>query len=170
MCGESGKYHIQKCRGINFIHKLFTCGSFVLHSKQVVEKATNSNEDFLAETLFPAREEAEETYTLSQDYRKLFEGAINYTKNTVSETTESQHAQRVRWWSVLALLRSLSSSPAAAASTLRERAKVAETTNVEEADEVGKNSVFDIANLWKTFHRMLIIGTRTIHNCFPKNL
>jgi hypothetical protein len=44
---------------------------------------------------------------------------------------------------VLALLRSIASSPAAAAATLRNRAAPAATTTVEEADEVGRRSVLD---------------------------
>jgi hypothetical protein len=50
----------------------------------------------------------------------------------------------VRWWSVLALLRSLASSPAAAAATLRNRAASADTQTVEEADAVGRRTVFDL--------------------------
>jgi superfamily II DNA or RNA helicase len=99
---------------------------------------------FLTETIFPEREEAEDTYNLSPEYRRLFDRAIRFAQKTVSESTGNNYRQRVRWWSVLALLRSLASSPAAAASTLRERARVANTETVEEADEVGRNSVFDI--------------------------
>jgi len=99
---------------------------------------------FLTETIFPDREEAEETYHLSPEYRHLFDRAIRFAQKTVSESAGNNYRQRVRWWSVLALLRSLASSPAAAASTLRERARVANTETIEEADEVGRNSVFDI--------------------------
>jgi hypothetical protein len=44
---------------------------------------------------------------------------------------------------VLALLRSLASSPAAAAATLRNRAAPAQTTTIEEADDAGRRSVLD---------------------------
>ena len=51
----------------------------------------------------------------------------------------------MRWWSALALLRSLGSSPAAAAATLRSRADNAEARTVEEADELGRRAVLDQA-------------------------
>src|SRR5262249_34900637 len=48
-----------------------------------------------------------------------------------------------RYWSMLALLRALASSPAAAAATLRSRSAVADTANEAEADEVGQRVVLD---------------------------
>jgi superfamily II DNA or RNA helicase len=97
-----------------------------------------------AETLFPEREEAEETYKLSEPYRKLFDKALRYAREKVSDRSGSYHRQRVRWWSALALLRSLASSPAAAAATLRSRATTAETESQEEADIVGRRTVLDL--------------------------
>jgi hypothetical protein len=52
--------------------------------------------------------------------------------------------QRVRWWSALALLRSLASSPAAAAATLRNRAATVDAETPEEADEIGQRTVLDL--------------------------
>lgn len=96
------------------------------------------------ETKFPEREEAEETYKLSPDYRKLFDKVLAYARETVIDSQGRQHRQRVQWWSALALLRSLASSPAAAAATLRSRAAVADTETPEEADQIGKQTVFDL--------------------------
>ncbi len=75
-----------------------------------------------ADTPFPEREESESTYKLSPEYKKLFERVLEYARETVRDTSGGQFHQRVRWWSALALLRSLASSPAAAAETLRNRA------------------------------------------------
>ena len=50
----------------------------------------------------------------------------------------------MRWWSALALLRSLASSPAAAASTLRIRAATIDAESPEEADEIGRRTVLDL--------------------------
>lgn len=97
-----------------------------------------------AETPFPERLETEETYELSPEYRKLFERVLAYARETVRDPAGNQHRQRVRWWSALALLRSLGSSPAAAAATLRSRAAAADTETVEEADEVGRRTVLDL--------------------------
>ncbi|MDE2126263.1 MAG: DEAD/DEAH box helicase [Armatimonadetes bacterium] len=96
------------------------------------------------ETPFPGRDEAEETYKLSEPYRKLFEKVLRYARETVADQTGGEHRQRVRWWSALALLRSIASSPAAAAATLRSRASTADTATVEEADAVGRRSVLDL--------------------------
>ena len=49
----------------------------------------------------------------------------------------------VRWWSALALLRALSSSPRAAEATLRTRAQVQDAESSEEADEIGARTVLD---------------------------
>lgn len=96
------------------------------------------------ETVFPEREEAEETYKLSDDYRKLFDRVLAYARETVLDETGQRHRQRVRWWSALALLRSLASSPAAAAATLRSRAAVADTETPDEADQIGRQTVLDL--------------------------
>ncbi len=97
-----------------------------------------------AETPFPEREEAEESYKLDKQYKKLFERVLRYAREAVKETKGSQHRQRVRWWSVLALLRSLASSPAAASATLRSRAAAADTETTEDADEIGRRTVLDL--------------------------
>src|SRR5581483_4270050 len=71
-----------------------------------------------SDTPFPYREEAEYTYHLSGDYKRLFERALKYAQETVKDRDGTHHRQRIRWWSALALLRALASSPAAAAATL----------------------------------------------------
>ena len=54
--------------------------------------------------------------------------------------------QRISWWSALALLRAVSSSPAAAAQTLAARALGAdeEVENIAQLDILGSQSVFDL--------------------------
>ena len=96
------------------------------------------------DTPFPDREELEESFALSPRYRKLFDRVLKYARETVQDDSGGARRQRVRWWSALALLRSLASSPAAAAATLRNRAAPADTETVEEADEVGRRTVFDL--------------------------
>ena len=63
----------------------------------------------------------EATYTLSPEYRQLFEDILNFARDYVA-TDDGARQRRVRYWSALALLRCVSSSPAAAAATLRSRA------------------------------------------------
>ena len=97
------------------------------------------------DTSFPDREEAEATYQLSPDYKALFDRVLDYARETVQDPEGGQHRKRVRWWSALALLRSLGSSPAAAASTLRNRAPVADAETLDEIDEIGRETVLDAA-------------------------
>jgi superfamily II DNA or RNA helicase len=99
-----------------------------------------------AETSFPDRLEREETYELTAEYRNLFDRVLAYARETVRDPDGGVHRQRVRWWSALALLRSLASSPAAAAATLRTRAAAADTDTIEEADEVGRRTVLDLGD------------------------
>jgi superfamily II DNA or RNA helicase len=96
------------------------------------------------DTPFPRREEAEATYGLTSEYRDLFRKCLEYAREVVSEGAGGGRRERVRWWSALALLRSLASSPAAAASTLRNRARTADAETPEEADEIGRRTVLDI--------------------------
>ena len=98
-----------------------------------------------ADTPFPDREYSEYNYKLGAEYQRLFERVLEYARETVKLPGESYH-QRVRWWSALALLRSLASSPAAAAATLRSRAATAGAETEAEVDEIGARTVFDLVN------------------------
>ena len=97
------------------------------------------------ETFFPEREETEATYEMSKEYRKFLDRVLRYCEESIRDEKGGRHRQRVRWWSALALLRCVSSSPAAAAATLRERNSTADTETPEQADEVGRRAVFDIS-------------------------
>ncbi|CAG0975645.1 RNA polymerase-associated protein RapA [Anaerolineae bacterium] len=101
------------------------------------------------DTPFPTREggDLEETYKLSDDYKRLFDRVLKYAREIVTDPANgNQHRQRVQWWSALALLRSLASSPSAAAATLRTRAASADTETVDEANEIGRRGVLDIVD------------------------
>jgi superfamily II DNA or RNA helicase len=97
------------------------------------------------ETPFPTRLIAEETYRLSPEYGAFLNRVIRYARETVLDE-RGRKRKRVRWWSVLGLLRSLASSPAAAAATLRNRSATVEAAGAEEADELGRNSVLDLVD------------------------
>lgn len=94
------------------------------------------------DTPFPERLDREATYSFSAEYRTLFEDILAFARAYVSADGESRRHQRVRFWSALALLRCVSSSPRAAAATLRSRAAV---DQVDEGDveEVGRRTVLD---------------------------
>lgn len=113
-------------------------------ARHFVQRRRADIEAFLdTETPFPKRLEREETYALSKPYRALFEKVIAYARESAQDESGGQHRQRVRWWSALALLRALASSPAAAATTLRNRAAMADTETVAEADVLGRRAVLD---------------------------
>lgn len=99
------------------------------------------------ETPFPKdRESKEVAYSLSPEYRALFDQVLDYARETV-RTGDGGVAKRVNWWSALALLRALASSPRAAAQTLRTRAASLEADNPNEADEIGRAAVLDLPDL-----------------------
>ncbi|MDO9530029.1 MAG: helicase-related protein [Syntrophales bacterium] len=113
-------------------------------SQYFVQRRRKDIEDYMEETTFPTRKEREETYTLSPEYKKLFDRALNYAREMVSTSDKSRIHQRVRWWSALALLRSLASSPDAAVATLRSRASTADADAIEDVDEIGRRTVLDM--------------------------
>ena len=95
-----------------------------------------------ASTDFPERDAAETSYTLSEDYKRLFHQVLRYASEIVLQPGEG-YRRRVRWWSALALLRSIASSPAAGAATLRNRAAITEGESIEDLDARGSRIVLD---------------------------
>ncbi|MGW1979459.1 helicase-related protein [Streptomyces sp. NPDC001889] len=103
-------------------------------------------DDRLAETTaFPSdRRFKDETYALSPAYRTLLEDAIAYASERVTEAgRQGGQRSRVAWWSAIALLRTLVSSPRAAAQTLRTRSATAAAATAEEADRFGAPLIRD---------------------------
>jgi superfamily II DNA or RNA helicase len=115
---------------------------------QFIQRRRKDIEDYLgADTPFPERLEPKPdfTYKLSPDYKEFFDRVLKFISERVQESSLSEFKQRVQWWSALALLRCLGSSPAAAAATLRSRASVSEAENEQSADEIGRQTVMDIS-------------------------
>lgn len=76
---------------------------------------------------FPVRESREATYNLAGEWGTLFEGVLEYARGMVKRYEHGTRLeQRMSWWAALALLRCVSSSPAAAALALRTRLRSAE--------------------------------------------
>ena len=93
------------------------------------------------DTVFPERRDKEATYGFSPTYRELFNDIVAFAREYVTVEGE-QRRRRVRYWSALALLRCVSSSPAAAAATLRSRT-AADEAEEDEVDDVGRRTVLD---------------------------
>jgi len=101
--------------------------------------------EYLCEdTPFPTREHAEESYRLTPEYARLFDRILTYAREQVSDSALNQVRRRVRWWSAIALLRSIASSPAAAEQTLRNRSELAGVESTDVADAVAGPRVFDV--------------------------
>jgi superfamily II DNA or RNA helicase len=87
------------------------------------------------ETPFPKRLSVEETYDLSPQYAELFQQVFAFSRELVrSGETLTGWKRRIRYWSALALLRCVMSSPAAARSALEKRAAGEEAIDVDEGD------------------------------------
>lgn len=120
-------------------------GHFVQRRRADVRRYINEDTEFPSDRLTK-----EAPYSLSPEYMALFERVLTYARGQVSETDgalpQARVRQRVRWWSVLALLRALASSPEAAAATLRTRASSASANSAAEADQLGRAAVLDTAD------------------------
>lgn len=114
-------------------------------SQHLVQRLRGDIKDYLgSNTKFPDREDAdEESYKLSKEYRTLFNKVLNFVNEMVSDPSGTGHNKRVRWWSALALLRALASSPAAAAATLRNRAITSDARDESELDELARRAILD---------------------------
>jgi hypothetical protein len=113
-------------------------------SRHLVQRRRADIRHYLeTDTAFPERRDKrpEPTYTFSKEYRALFDDILDFARDYVSGD-QGERRRRVRYWSALALLRCVSSSPAAAAATLRSRAAV-DLVPDDEVDEVGQRTVLD---------------------------
>ena len=94
-------------------------------------------------TPFPQRKTAEETYDLNAPFRSLIVDALAYAREVVQHERANTPTQRVRWWSALALLRCIASSPAAAQATLEQRARIADLADVAETERLARQTASD---------------------------
>jgi superfamily II DNA or RNA helicase len=87
---------------------------------------------------FPKRIPSERVYSLSAEYKRLFDDVLGYCQSAVDDSSGLRAAQRrVRYWAAIAMLRSLLSSPRAADMALSGRARrIAEkAVTAPESDE-----------------------------------
>jgi superfamily II DNA or RNA helicase len=99
-------------------------------------------------TVFPDRQSAEATYSLTGAWGRLFEDVLDYARRLVRAVEqESRLVQRMNWWAALALLRCISSSPAAAAIALRTRLQAiegeTEAEQLAQLEGIGAETVLD---------------------------
>ncbi len=98
-------------------------------------------------TPFPQRKAQEVTWRATPKWKELFDSVLALARSSVRQRGTAWQ-QRIQWWSALALLRAVSSSPAAAAATLRTRALgnglESEAQNTEQLDALGVRALFDL--------------------------
>ena len=97
------------------------------------------------EVRFPKRDPIEGTYKLTGEHQKLFTDVLDFTRETVQDPKLSQPRQRVRYWAALTLLRSLMSSPAAAAKAfaVREKKLTEQAADAEEQEDLRERETMD---------------------------
>ncbi len=119
----------------------------VLLARHFVQRRRADIRHYLDEdTPFPSdRQTRDVPYQLSPPYRDLFDDVLAYAREQVRGDVTGARG-RARWWSALALLRALASSPRAATATLRTRAANAELTDLAEVDALGRAGVLDSAD------------------------
>lgn len=120
-------------------------------SKHFVQRRRPDITEWQDTSMFPDRRSAEVTYKLTGAWGQLFNDVLAYARELV-ERSEGQalREQRMNWWAALALLRCISSSPAAAVNALRTRLQGAigeaghtEATSLEEFEAQATDRVLD---------------------------
>lgn len=119
-----------------------------------VQRRRPDIEEWQDRNVFPERLSTEITYKLSGEWGSLFDEVLDYARDLV-ERAEGKGLlqQRMSWWAALALLRCISSSPAAAVNALRTRLQGSTSADgdnatdialtLEEAEEQGRERVLD---------------------------
>ena len=100
---------------------------------QFVQRRRGDIKEWRDSSRFPTRERREDTYTLTGAWGSLFAKVLDYARGMVKRAEGgTKLQQRMSWWAALALLRCISSSPAAASVALRTRLRATQLDNEEE--------------------------------------
>jgi superfamily II DNA or RNA helicase len=91
------------------------------------------------DNLFPRREVAEATYRLTGQWDRFFQHVLDYCAAVTERASGDERRQRLTFWGTLALMRCVSSSPAAAVQALSTRRLSLEE---KESDDIAER-VFD---------------------------
>lgn len=113
-------------------------------AQHLVQRRRKDIKDYIGtETEFPERMDKEESYTLNEEYKVFVDKVFQLARGILTESSGEDRHMRVRWWSAVALLRAISSSPRAAAATLKNRAATADAETAEDVDDLGRRVVLD---------------------------
>ena len=115
-------------------------------ARHMVQRRRQDIAEWRDNTQFPDREVGETAYQMQGEWQTLFQDVVNYARELVDRAEKlDQFSQRLHWWAALALLRCISSSPAAAVRTLKNRIDRAmeESLDVAELDEKASRAILD---------------------------
>jgi superfamily II DNA or RNA helicase len=91
-------------------------------SRHFVQRRRPDIAEWQDTSMFPDRKTTEVTYRLTGPWGQLFNDVLAYARELVERAEgKALREQRMNWWAALALLRCISSSPAAAVNALRTR-------------------------------------------------
>jgi superfamily II DNA or RNA helicase len=116
-------------------------------ARHMVQRRRGDIRSFFGEdTPFPRDRKLRDTpYRLDEDYALFVADILAFSREQVRSPGAALR-QRMSWWSVLALLRCVLSSPKAAAATLTVRAGITAAATEEEADRLGRASVLELTD------------------------
>jgi len=109
-------------------------------ARHFVQRRRPDIEEWKDSAVFPKRETADMPYSLTGRWERFFESVLDYCSTVVEKAGSDTRRQRLNFWGTLALMRCVSSSPAAAAQALRTRMLV--DISSEEEDTL-REQVFD---------------------------
>ena len=117
-------------------------------AKHFVQRRRGDIKEWKDSIGFPLRESREVTYQLGGDWGELFTRVLAYARTMIKNAESgSQLQQRMSWWAALALLRCISSSPAAASIALRTRLNAAESgteeSKIKQLNQMAADTVMD---------------------------
>ena len=115
--------------------------------RHFVQRRRPDIEEWQDKRLFPDRLTRETTYRLTGDWGQIFNDVLEYAREMIRKGEGlGARQQRMNWWAALALLRCISSSPAAAVQALHTRILAEENGGgefTEEREQSIAASVFD---------------------------
>jgi len=117
-------------------------------ARHFIQRKRGDVEKWMGEdTPFPTRDAFEADYSLSLGYRNLFEEMLDFAKQLISVDPGKAGQRKIQYWTALALLRGVMSSPAAGVEMLNTRlsnlAKAAADETSWTVDALDENPVRD---------------------------
>ncbi len=113
-------------------------------ARHFVQRRRKDIEEWQDSSIFPRRFTTEITYALTGEWGRFFEAVRDYCVGLATRAEESQGQQaRMIWYATLALLRCVSSSPAAAAKALETRLSHQDPTAPPELSEDDDDRLYD---------------------------